>query len=279
MNVAFPAVLLALMVLPGSVFRYTYARGSWGWTSPVSFRSVSDELAYGAIFAVVLHSVWLFLASRWGYAADYASLLAFLTGNFGPNSVRYDVAVRSFTNHAGAIASYFLSLIAFSATLGRLAHKGVRLLGLDKATQILRFKNEWFYLLSGEVLEFGEQRNQRRVDGTFLSAVVDHGKEPYLYRGVVTDWSFDADGNLDNVRLELAHRRKLSDDGDRNTSEYEIGEFVEADDRYYSIRGDVFILRYSEMRTINLDYFQLTEIAASDVDTVHDSDHDASAPR
>ncbi len=258
MNVAFPAVVLALLVLPGVVFRYTYSRGSWGWTSPVSFRSVSDELAYGAIFAVALHYLWLLLAHLIGYSADFYSLLAFLTGNFGPNDSAYNHVLLSVARNASAIGFYFLSLIGFSAVSGRLSHALVRKLELDRNTQVLRFKNEWYYLLSGEVLSFAEGEQARTVDGVFLSAVIDHGDQSFLYRGIVRDWSFDSDGNLETIRLTLAHRRSLADDL-TSKSPAKVGEYVKADDRYYEIRGDVFIIRYSEVRTINLDYFQLAE--------------------
>ena len=113
-------------------------------------------------------------------------------------------------------------------------------------------------LLSGEVLSFRERSEPRRVDGVFLSAVVDHGKESYLYRGIVLDWSFDASGNLDNIRLTLAHRRRLESDR-APSAEVKAGEYVGPDERYYEIRGDLFILRYTEMKTINLDYFQIAE--------------------
>jgi|SRR6185295_16596964 len=45
--------------------------------------------------------------------------------------------------------------------------------------------------------------------------------------------------------------RKLSDD-------QTPGEEVESDDNYYHIEGDYFVLRYSEMCTINIDYIFVT---------------------
>ncbi|MDB4885776.1 MAG: hypothetical protein JWN79_1214, partial [Gemmatimonadetes bacterium] len=35
MNLAFPALLIFILVLPGVIYRYSYARGPWGWASPV----------------------------------------------------------------------------------------------------------------------------------------------------------------------------------------------------------------------------------------------------
>lgn len=258
MNVAFPAVIIALLILPGIVFRYTYSRGSWGWTSPVSFRTASDELAYAAIFAVVLHVAWLGAASLLGHRADFPSLLAFLTGNFGPNAAVYNRAIGSVSDHALEIAAYFLSLVGVAAIGGRWSHWFVRRTRLDHHTEVLRFKNEWYYLLSGEVLRFGGREAPREVSGVFLSAVVDQGKDCFLYRGIVSDWSFDAEGNLDNVRLRFTHRRLLGADA-KEKATAKAGDYVAADERYYEVRGDVFVLRYSEMRTINLDYFVVNE--------------------
>ena len=53
MSFAFPALLAFLLVLPGIILRYSYARGPWGWASPTSLRRVSEELAYGVTFALV----------------------------------------------------------------------------------------------------------------------------------------------------------------------------------------------------------------------------------
>lgn len=259
MNIAFPALLIIGLVLPGIVFRYTYARGSWGWTSPVSFRSMSDELAYSAIFAVGLHYAWASMATLLGYGVDYHSAVALLSGNFGDDRGTYLRAVNSLAYHPGKIAAYFLSLCGTAAVLGRASHWWVRRLKLDLRTQVFRFKNEWAYLLSGEVLSFAETGvAARTVAGVFLSAVVEHGEEAYVYRGIVQDWSFTSDGTLDNIRLALAHRRRLEDDKPKSDAAVP-GSYIPPDERYYEIRGDLFILRYSEIKTLNLDYFALDE--------------------
>ena len=259
MNIAFPALIILLLVLPGAIFRYSYARGSWGWSSPVSFRTVSDELAYSAIFAVGLHFVWLLLADIFGYQADFPSLLALVSGSYGAKGERYEAAIAAIADHPKAIAAYFLSLFAVVSIGGRLAHVLVRRTRLDLKTQVFRFKNEWHYLLTGEILSFKEVSiDPREIDGVFLSAVIDHGKESYLYRGIVEDWSFDKDGELDTVRLRFAHRRFLSADRENDLAGAS-GDYIPPDDRYYEIHGDLFLLRYAQTKTLNLDYFSLSE--------------------
>jgi hypothetical protein len=259
MNVAFSALLIALLILPGAIFRYGYARGAWGWTSPVSFRNVSDELAYSAVFAVGLHLTWNGIASLFGYSTDFASLVVLLSGNFGDNGERYEVAIQSIAGHPAAIGLYFLSLTLVASILGRMAHAAVRQFQWDLQTQIFRFKNEWYYLLTGEALSFKEVSIEpREVDGVYLSAVVDHSKDSYLYRGIVEDWTFNADGSLATISLSNAHRRLLSDD--KRSPHTELpGEPIEPDSRYYKIHGDLFVLKYAEIKTLNLDYFALSD--------------------
>lgn len=262
MNLAFPAALILLLILPGAIFRYSYARGSWGWTSPTSFRTIWDELAYSAIFAVGLHFLWLSTVARSvGFEADFESLLSLLTGNSGAQGNYYPHAAKQFASHHTAVALYFLSLFAGAELLGKGAHALVRGTKLDLSTRTFRFKNEWFYLLTGETLSFKEvEAESRVVAGVYLSAVVDHAKESYLYRGIVQDWSFTRDGELDNVRIRDAHRRLLS--ADRKPGEV-LPSGAASDPRYYEIRGDLFLLRYAEMKTMNLDYFSIEEEVAS----------------
>lgn len=59
MNLAFPALFILLLVLPGIILRYTYARGPWRWESPTSITNLSDEIAYSVAFAVGLHLLWM----------------------------------------------------------------------------------------------------------------------------------------------------------------------------------------------------------------------------
>lgn len=188
--------------------------------------------------------------------------------------MRYEAAIQSLSAHPGAIAVYQGTLLVSAALLGHFGHVVVRHFKLDLKTSVLRFKNEWHYLLTGEATQFHESivPDAQDFDGVFLSAVVDHGKESYLYRGIVEGWSFDGSGQLDTIRLTLAHRRLLSSDramsegGPDENGKPAVEKKVPSrtpvlpDDRYYDIRGDIFVLRYSQVRTLNLDYFCLEEM-------------------
>jgi hypothetical protein len=258
MSFAFPALLVSLLVLPGIILRYSYARGPWGWASPTSLRRVSEELAYGVTFALVLHAAWLLLVRGLGFQPDVEAMVLLLVGNFGEGSRYLDRVVAALSGHYTGVAGYLVSLYSASAVAGNLGHRAVRRLKLDHSTKTFRFDNYWYYMLTGEVLDFRENASEvRRVDGVYLSAVVDHASGSYLYRGIVSDFTFDRDGALDTIVLADAHRRRLVDDRLEPGPPAGVGP-SEPDERYYEIRGDFLVLRYAELRTLNLDYFSVT---------------------
>jgi hypothetical protein len=258
MSFAFPALLVFLLVLPGIILRYSYARGPWGWASPTSLRRVSEELAYGVAFALVLHVAWLVLVRRLGFEPDVDSMFLLLVGNFGERSEHLERVRSSVAGHYPGVAAYLVSLYAAAGVAGNLGHRAVRRLKLDHLTKTFRFDNYWYYMLTGEVLDFRENAGEgRSVDGVYFSAVVDHASGSYLYRGIVSDFTFDRDGALDTVVLTDAHRRKLVDDREEREPPPHIGP-SEPDERYYEIRGDFLVLRSAEIRTVNLDYFAVT---------------------
>jgi hypothetical protein len=258
MNFAFPVLFALVLLLPGFILRFSYARGSWGWASPASMRRLSDDLAFGVVFSIVLHSTWLLVVSALGFEADPRAILAWMGGNFGPNNALLPEVLEALRGNYQAMAGYFLSLFVVAWMLGHLAHRVVRRLRLDHRTKLFRFNNFWYYMLRGEVLLFAENSSEEveQPDGVYLSAVVTHSSKSYLYRGLVYDFTFDETGALDTIVLTDAHRRELAQDA---ASQDGLPIPHEDDPRYYDIRGEYLILQYTSITTLNLDYFWLTE--------------------
>ena len=254
MNVAFPAFLIFLLILPGIIFRFSYARGPWGWNNPTSFRRLSDELGYSIILAFLLHWLWIDGVVRLaGFQVHFEALLVLLTGALDPND---DGIVQSVAQYPRAVALYFFSLFAAAGVLGLFAHWVVRKKRLDLQWSFFRFRNEWYYLLTGEASAFMDLGvDADAIAAVYASAVVQQGGDGILYRGIVADFSYDDAGNLDRVMLLNAQHRTLNADRDQAEGG-DVG-------RYYDIEGHVFILRYAEIRTLNLDYYVAEEPFAS----------------
>jgi len=252
MEFAVSAIFLIVLLLPGFILQTAYTKGFWRWNSPTSNRSLSEQIPAGVVLAGVLHVIWCSVAIALGYKIDLSAIFMLLTGAYGHDEAHFDRAVSALTNNASKIILYFASLYVLAASIGYVLHFAVRRLRLDKTTRIFRFNNHWFYLLSGEIAHFADSPIQidDEIDGIWLTTVVHHSDADYVYKGVVTDFFYDREGNLDRVYLIVAARRKLADDRKGE----EIGS-PESESRYYPIEGDYLVLRYAEMSTVNIDYF------------------------
>jgi hypothetical protein len=231
-------------------------------------RSITDELAYSVIIAVGLHVLWLYGASWFGNHVDERTLLTLLTGNFGKDNEFFAETARIVGDSKGRIAGYFMSLYGGSAILGGTGHWVVRKLRLDHDAAVLRFENRWYYLLTGEVLGFADQEERdesgKLPDGVFASAVIEQGKDCFLYWGLVKDFSFDENGALDRIVLSLAYRRPFERDrSSPRDPDAAIDDPLE-DNRFYEIHGDFLVIQYAAIKTLNLDYFWIEEDKAEE---------------
>jgi hypothetical protein len=96
----------------------------------------------------------------------------------------------------------------------------------------------------------------------FISAIVEVAKEAVLYVGILDDFYFDSEGQLDRLILQQVLRRPLSKD--KSVEPSGAGEEKE---RFYPIDGDNFVLRYSEAITLNVQYVKLTAADSAGADS------------
>jgi hypothetical protein len=104
----------------------------------------------------------------------------------------------------------------------------------------------WHYLFSG--LDYATKGS---ADGAIVSAVVEFKEGSYLYVGMLDEYEVNENGRLDRLLLVRAKRRKLEHDRDYDTA---TGKYLDENTRFYPIRGDVFVLRFEETKTLNVTY-------------------------
>ena len=262
MNLAFPALAVFLLVLPGVLLSYAYRRGFFQ-RSPVSFSSAANEATRSVLFALLLHTGFLvFLDGVFKASVDYQAALLLLTGNANPSTAAGQAALHAIAGRPLAVAAYLIATNGAGLLLGYALHVTVRRTRSDLRWDVLRFKNNWHYLFTGEALAFSIPQRERsyaairemmeeRIDFVFVSALVEQSGESFLYWGLLSDFFFDASGGLERIVLEAARRRLLQ--SDRVTGE--IGTVPPSDRRFYEIRGEYFILPYAHIRNLNLEYY------------------------
>jgi hypothetical protein len=181
------------------------------------------------------------------------TVLALITGTYGKDDVGLEHASTIVSQSSNLILFYFVSLFGFAYVVGLGAHHLVRYYKWDHKSTLLRFKNDWHYLLNGEILQFPENQLPvlSRIDGVHVTVGVTLGGEAFLYRGFLVDYYLNSQGQLDRIAIMEADRRKLSDDRDLSQQ----GE--DADGRFYPIDGHVMLLRMSEVQTMNIKFVEV----------------------
>ncbi|MFZ3323320.1 MAG: hypothetical protein WA190_13180 [Usitatibacter sp.] len=262
MNIALPALVVFLLLLPGFIFRYSYKRTE---KTLLDFKPFGEATLKSILAAIVLDALWArVIPPIFGYEVDFTSLLALLSGAGALDSAAKAIAK---TGHiAWPIYLFFLSLFAFAWVSGRGSRWVIEECGWDKKhrrfSSLFRFDTPWFYLFKG----YDEDITP---DGVYVAAVVDIDGGPYLYIGVLREYFFAESGELDRLVLSTVVRRRLSSDRQDPSESNTAGSDDTIDsDRYYPIAGDYFVVKYSEIHTLNIRYIRLRPTGPANNDEV-----------
>lgn len=258
MDLALPALVFLVLATPGFAFLRAYQRGLEGL--PVKPRSFGEEVAIGLLVSIMLHVIWFALSAplRWWLSLefDHVALGRLLTGEYGKDGKELGPTVSSVYLHAPALVAHFASLIAVSVALGFGAHRWVATHRRLRAVWPLAFNDEWHRLLtSGRFTRAGATQAESNVFAE-ISAIVPTGQGDYLYRGILPGPKqiiFNAEGDIDRFVLVAVARRKLEQDETAG----------DGDSRFYAVKGDLFVLRYAETKTLNVNFLALAEETGS----------------
>ncbi len=116
-------------------------------------------------------------------------------------------------------------------------------MNLDSRWQVLRFNNDWFYLLTGR--QWGLRKGVD-FDVIWIDAFVKGAPNAILYSGVLDYYFFSRDGGMDSISLSYA-KRWTEPGGDQTIA----------------IPGQSLILKYSEILNLNLAFIRLNEQPAT----------------
>lgn len=242
--------------MPGLVFKRLYFYGEFSKQFSIK------EPLYNLIFFAVLPGIVLQLIGYLLYAVMYKGLP--LAGCMQGIQTLFSSGVND--NGSFGILSYLdfsevliyqLFICVFSFITGFLSARLIRYLSLDKRSKILRFRNQWYYILSGEILVFkkfkphyvhinpSDQKNKKQFL-THVDVVIEAPAGFEMYSGFVIDYDLkNSDpSELDKLYLKGASRYVTnSKDGAIRSR----GEKIE-------IPGDVFILETDKLLNMNVSY-------------------------
>lgn len=240
MNLALPAIIVFCLVLPGFVFRISLRRAS---TISLDYSPFGKMVTSSLSWAVGLHLFWVFLTNTFTKNQVDPALV------FGLLSSDKDLQGKSIalvSSQFGSVAFYFITLLLtcfFVPKLVRVIVDKYKLDGFHSGVKrFFRFDDaDWYYLFSGVDLK-------GQPDFISLSAVVEVGKESFIYKGALEDYFTDSTGELTRLVISGASRRRME-----RTQELS----ADTQDGFYPINGDYFVLKYSDIQSLNVHYIKI----------------------
>lgn len=239
MSLAIPTLTLIFLLAPGLMFRRGYFSNEF---SQEYFKASFTDLLIATIFPGVLAHVLAYCAVVGHfYRIDPKTLAVLLSGTDDPSQIR---AAFSLIYYNGfEILSYLLIVSVVSGILGYLFKAFIRSQKIDRSFRLFRFKNEWHYLFTGEILDFpGQAGKTEDVDMIYVDALVDCGEGSILYSGVLADYILGQNGGLDRIFLSDTRRRYLKKDNG-------------AESDYYEMPGNLFVIPYSKIINLHITYY------------------------
>lgn len=243
---AFSALILAILLLPGVVFRYAYLRSN-ALRKTVDF-SLLSELVFVLLPSLLFHSVGLgvlYLISRFsGYHADLGVVYGLLSGQ-ALTSVEIATVERGF----GPFVVYTLAICTAASVTGKLLQVWIVERGWDERYKLFQIFNDWDKYFTGHVVVNDERRD---FDYVQVDVVVGGSEGDILYTGSLANYSLNRDQGIDRIFMEYVYRRPLSEDLKPTDQADSSGR--DADPRYYAMPGDYLVLPFSQVKNLNLSY-------------------------
>jgi hypothetical protein len=255
-NIAFPALVLVCLLMPGFAFHNSFRRTE---KTNLDYKPFTARTTSILLAAMLLHTLGL-LAYRYLYAGSWPNLEHLFVLLTGYRGAVVEQSISTVAPHSVTILFYLCVLSLMGFGLGRLLRGLITRYEWDVKGQLIewiRFDTPWYYLFNGKI-----DTQNLNPDGVLISAIVEMAGNAYLYTGVLEKYFLNVDGQLDRLVLSTVSRRpftydrsdgSLSSENNNATSIDEIEEPYER--RFYPIEGHYFVLRYAEIKTLNVQYF------------------------
>ena len=241
MSLAFGALLIVLLLLPGIGFRYAYIRSN-SIRRSLDF-SLLSEAVIMVVVALLLHTLGGTIVQLLGPGPDVRILYLLATGG-GLAPEDYRILADSFV----PFLTYTLLLSAIGVGTGYALQQLVLHRGYDQRYKGLRVLNDWDRYFTGYVLPADRRK---KLNFIWVDILVDgSGGNAVLYSGVLENYSLNREQVIDQVFISSAIRRHNLD----LSGVLPVGEATAAQPPNYDLPGEYLVIPFSQVRNLNITY-------------------------
>lgn len=246
MNFALSTLILLLFLIPGFLFRRFYYTGEF--SKQYFKQNLSDLIFPTLIPSLLFHTLGIFFINHSPFSNQYTIDVNVISGLISgvANYDQVNYGLQSIHTYSRPIIGYFFFISIISIVAGFLGKAFVRNLKLDRKLKIFRFKNEWHYIFSGEILDFPRVPGKaEELDVTYIDALVKTDEGSIIYSGLLTEYVLSNEGGIDRLYLTDVKRRYLKDDHREKPNE----------EKYYYMPGQFFVLPFNQVINLHITYY------------------------
>lgn len=292
MNFLFDAVLISLLLLPGVILRVSYLNISHG---KKTFKTTFvEEIFVSLILTFFIHFIGYILTEIIFLPLDEKTLFLLLinsekTIDFGLNSL----SVKLFFVYCTVtyLTSWFLGAFFRKKAISKSWDVNYPIFRLHN--------DWYYILRGIIEEDENGKKSFRKVNNVWVDVLVESKESSLIYSGFLYEFILSREEGLDRIYLSGVRRRKLSDDTQETKESesrqedskeeepasllaQELGKLIKekefeidydenemqdeqeliselVDKRYYDMPGDNFVIPYSQIKNINIFYFDETD--------------------
>lgn len=278
LTIGFIAFFISI-IIPGILFRRFFFFGEFSKqfnTKDPVLHSIFFSIVPGIIIQLLCFTFYCVVIKFDSKFLDIFTIFRDITSD-GEKGIE-EITKTFINNDIPYFFIYSICVFLFSAFIGSLSSRLIRYFNWDKKHKLFRFKNQWYYIFSGEVLNMRKFKDAHNVSfrqnkgvnqdtlmtyADILVSVSDESSRKELYTGYVVDYDLKSDDitQLDKIYLIDTHRYKkkskaVDDDGVEIKDKQEVNANRKPTSSMNRIRipGDVFILDANRIKNLNLTY-------------------------
>ena len=256
-------LLFFTIVIPGFLFLRSYYFGEFSKQfNPKD--NITKHLLFGIIPGSIIQIICFLFGKKVGWISiDSMNVLSFFE-TVNNQKISESEEAQMLIQNPVHLGYYLLIVYGFSFLIGMILSRLIRASNLDKRWKMIRFKNQWYYIFSGEIFDFkkfksaanilgkaSENGKKKIVELSKVHVLISNGGENEFYSGYVVDYDLlpSDPSKLDNLYLMDAYRhsRKEIKNDDSQFTHPRISEKK-------PIPGEIFVLNMCNLVNINVSY-------------------------
>lgn len=243
MDIALSGLLVLILLLPGICFNRGYFSGTFS-------NEYTKNDFFSLLISAFIPSAVIYLLAYFPISAfsDYFYDFIIFLGLFSSDKDIYSYSISMIEKYKNEIIFFNVFINSISFVFGFYLKNLVIKYKLDTKYSFIRYKNYWYYLISGRFIDFTDSSITLRentvedVDITYLDALVSINDITYIYTGILVDYSLGKDGSLDLLIIKDAQRKRINE---------------EHNNEYRDIDGHIIALKYCDLININFSFIQV----------------------